>query len=547
MAVLDGFPMQNHSLLSDRLIIDDPDNWASDYVVRDRVHGTAMTSLVIHGDINSNNSPINSKVYVRPILKPVRDFKDKLSECAPDDVLLIDLIHTAVRRIVVGDEHNIALSSVKIINLSFGDPSRVFINMISPLARLLDWLSYTYKILFIISAGNHNQHGIDVGVSFDEFKKLTPAIKEELVLKSLNNNSRNTRLLSPAESINNITVGALFNDFSNVVENERFILPYNQSLPSPVSAIGLGYNRSIKPDIFFNGGRKFIRELIGSTIMGWIPAPTRPPGCCVATPGQNNEINEVAYSFGTSDAAAQVSHNGVKCHSVIDEIFLTQTGEHVPDKYSALLIKAMLVHGASWSNNNIIANAMKIPENRIFRWLGNGIPDIARVMECAQNRMTLIGYGTLQKGAAHVYELPIPFNFTSERFFRKLTVTLSYFSPVIPSKQKYRSAHLWFNIENNNLVPQRVNTDHNVVQRGTMQHESFCGDKATTWNPTDSIKIKVNCRDDAETKIPEIEYALLVSFELAEEVCAKLDIDVYEIISTKIRELVPIQTINPTI
>lgn len=80
-----------------------------------------------------------------------------------------------------------------------------------------------------------------------------------------------------------------------------------------------------------------------------------------------------------------------------------------------------------------------------------------------------------------------------------------------------------------------------------MQHESFCGDKATTWNPTDSIKIKVNCRDDAETKIPEIEYALLVSFELAEEVCAKLDIDVYEIISTKIRELVPIQTINPTI
>lgn len=545
VAVLDGFPMQNHSLLADRLIVDDPDNWASEYVVRDRVHGTAMASLVIHGDFNSKDSPIDSKVYIRPILKPVRDFNDKLIECAPDNVLLVDLIHIAVRRIVVGNEHVKALSSVKIINLSFGDPSRVFVNMISPLARLLDWLSYTYKILFIISAGNHNQHGIDVGVPFDEFKKLTLADRESLVLKSLDTNSRNTRLLSPAESINNLSVGAIFNDFSDATENERFIFPYKQSLPSPVSAIGLGYNRSIKPDIFFNGGRKFIRESFGSTVMSWIPLPTKPPGCCVATPGQNNEINEVAYSFGTSDAAAQVSHNGAKCHSVIDEIFFTQTGENVPDQYSALLIKAMLVHGASWSNNNTIANALEIPENRIFRWLGNGVPDISRVMECAKNRMTLIGYGSLQKAKAHVYQLPVPLNFASERYFRKLTVTLAYFSPITPSKQKYRSAHLWFNIENNELVPQRVNTDHKAVQRGTVQHESFYGEKAVAWNPNNSISIKVNCREDAETKIPDVEYAVLVSFELAEEICEKLDIDVYESISMKIRELVPIQTITP--
>lgn len=545
VAILDGFPMQNHSLLANRLIVDDPDNWANEYVVRDRVHGTAMASLVVHGDLNGHSSPIDSKVYIRPILKPTRDFNDNLTECAPDDVLLIDLIHTAVRRIVVGDENSRAITSVKIINLSFGDPSRVFINMMSPLARLLDWLSYTYKILFIISAGNHNQQGIDIGIPFDEFKKLTPEERETMILQNLNSNSRNIRLLSPAESINNLSIGALFNDFSNVTENERFIFPYKQPLPSPVSAIGLGYNRSIKPDIFYNGGRKFVRESLGSTVISWIPLPTKPPGSCVATPGQSNEINEVAYSFGTSDAAAQVSHEGAKCHSVLREIFLTQTGDDVPNNYTALLIKAMLVHGATWNHNYAIANAVGIAENRIFRWLGNGVPDINRVMECAKHRMTLIGYGALQKGKAHVYQLPVPFEFTTRRFFRKLTVTLAYFSPTTPSKQKYRSAHLWFNIENNKLTPNRLNTDYKAVQRGTTQHEIFYGDQATAWNPNDFVNIRVNCREDAENTIPDIEYAVLVTFEMAEEICEQLDIDVYESITTKIRELVPITPSSP--
>lgn len=136
---------------------------------------------------------------------------------------------------------------------------------------------------------------------------------------------------------------------------------------------------------------------------------------------------------------------------VLREIFLTQTGDDVPNNYTALLIKAMLVHGATWNHNYAIANAVGIAENRIFRWLGNGVPDINRVMECAKNRMTLIGYGALQKGKAHVYQL------------------------------------LWFNIENNKLTPIRLNIDYKAVQRGTTQHEIFYGDQATAWNPNDYV------------------------------------------------------------
>ncbi|WP_240418883.1 hypothetical protein [Paenibacillus periandrae] len=119
-------------------------------------------------------------------------------------------------------------------------------------------------------------------------------------------------------------------------------------------------------------------------------------------------------------------------------------------------------------------------------------------------------------------------------------MTLAYFSPTTPSKQKYRSAHLWFNIENNKLTPSRLNTDYKAVQRGTTQHEIFFGEQATAWNPNDFVNVRVNCREDAENTIPNIEYALFVTFELAEEISEQLDIDVYESITTRIRELVPI-------
>ncbi|MGD9579583.1 MAG: hypothetical protein AB7Y74_15200, partial [Syntrophorhabdus sp.] len=52
VAVLDGLPLENHRLLAGRLIVDDPDDWASEYPVIDRQHGTAMTSLIVHGDLN---------------------------------------------------------------------------------------------------------------------------------------------------------------------------------------------------------------------------------------------------------------------------------------------------------------------------------------------------------------------------------------------------------------------------------------------------------------------------------------------------------------
>jgi len=65
-------------------------------------------------------------------------------------------LYRAVRRVVAGDG-NLPPSapSVRLINLSIGDPYQPFIRSMSPLAKLLDWLFWLYRVLFIVSAGNH--------------------------------------------------------------------------------------------------------------------------------------------------------------------------------------------------------------------------------------------------------------------------------------------------------------------------------------------------------------------------------------------------------
>lgn len=51
VALFDGLPLTGHKLLDGRLIVDDPDGYESAYQARERVHGTAMASLICHGDL----------------------------------------------------------------------------------------------------------------------------------------------------------------------------------------------------------------------------------------------------------------------------------------------------------------------------------------------------------------------------------------------------------------------------------------------------------------------------------------------------------------
>jgi hypothetical protein len=67
-ALLDGMPVQAHTLLANRIIIDDPDDIQARALVSQRVHGTAMASLILHGDRRDPGVLLPRPLYVRPLM-----------------------------------------------------------------------------------------------------------------------------------------------------------------------------------------------------------------------------------------------------------------------------------------------------------------------------------------------------------------------------------------------------------------------------------------------------------------------------------------------
>ena len=78
----------------------------------------------------------------------------------------------------------------------------------------------------------------------------------------------------------------------------------------------------------------------------------------------------------------------------------------------------------------------------ITRLLGYGVPKIDRVLDCTENRATLVGYGTIAPDSALLYRVPLPAALNGIRALRALTLTLAWLSPVNSRHQGYRMAAL---------------------------------------------------------------------------------------------------------
>jgi hypothetical protein len=97
---------------------------------------------------------------------------------------------------------------VIIINLSLGNVRKPFHGQMSAWARLLDRLSYRFGILFVVSAGNHDTpFNIPGFTTFTQYENAGPTQRERVTISALGQLVAERRLLSPAESVNAVTVG----------------------------------------------------------------------------------------------------------------------------------------------------------------------------------------------------------------------------------------------------------------------------------------------------------------------------------------------------
>lgn len=540
IAILDGYPFVNHSLLKNRLTIDDPDDFGSSYQANEMKHGTAMASLVCHGELDAGEVSLTRPVYIRPIMKPDED-DPRRREHIPDEIFAEDLVERAVKRIFEGETGQPPVApSVKVINLSVCNPAQMYFNQLSSWARLLDWLSSKYKVLFCVSAGNIVSDLV-LGLSESKLKSLSEEELTKLILTKYYSDMRNRRIISPAEAINALTIGAIHSDNSNVVNlgNRLDLLP-SSLLPSPISPHGFGFRNSIKPEIYFSGGRQLYTYLQENIYT--IDTSGQAPGHQVATaPVTLGEKGRVVYTRGTSNSAALATRAAALIYEAIESII---TENHIPQENIAVLLKSLLVHGASWGKSRqLIENCLKNESNsKVFkkilsRFLGFGIPDIQRVVECTKQRVTALGYGQIKKDEKHEFILPLPPSLSGSNALRKLIITLAWFSPINCNSRRYRKANLSFEPPGEDIGVSRIEADAKQVRNGTVQHEILEGDKIVSYQDGDCLIIPVVCREDAGNLDEEVYYGIVVTLEVPENV----DISIYDEVRTRIREQVRIE------
>jgi hypothetical protein len=549
VALLDGLPLDGHIALRGRITVDDPDDFGSDYPVNDRRHGTAMASLIVHGDLAGAEQPLATPLYVRPILRPdPRAFRGFGVEAVPDDALFVDIVHRAIRRIFDGGPGDPpAAPSVRVINLSVCDRALAFDRRLSPVARLLDWLSWEYGVLFVVSAGNH-PYGLELLALPSVLDALPADELQAATIEAMLEQSHLRRILSPAESINALTVAASHSDASGApAPGTLRDLIANSSFPSPVNPLGLGFRRSVKPDVLAPGGRQLFRD-VGFDAVSTTVRPedfVRPPGQRVASPGASGETTAVAHTVGTSNAAAVTSRAAATLLQLGRDV-VARAGLQLNRDVEPLLAKALLVHSAAWGDaradlESILRGRMDGRTTREFlaRFLGYGRISPDRVQAGSYEKATLFGWSNLSDGEADRFELPLPPSLAGSNDWRRLTVTLAWFTPVNVSHRAYRRAHLWLSTPETLLeVDHRDEAHWQTVQRGTLQHEIFDGDEASAFVDGDSISIQVNCRADAGALGDQIPYALVVSLETAPGV----GLPIYDEVEARIRTRVAVRS-----
>ncbi len=515
LALIDGVPIAQHPLLSDHLVVDDMFGLEEVTAVNRRLHGTAMASLIVHGDRNQAEAALSRRVHVVPVLGGAAP-----REQFPADQLIVDVIYRAV--VAMRSEEEPTAANVIIINLSLGNERRRFHGMPSAWGRLLDRLSYRFGILFIVSAGNVTDR-FDIPafpgrIAFEDADARTRATG---VIDALGKVMAERRLFSPAETLNGLTVGAANVDF--VPDAQRLVAraqidPFvGLPMSNPSSALGPGIGNSVKPDLLASGARERLSVVGGQNSIQVAPSsPNRAAGLKVAAPPLGGLERLEGYTGGTSAAAAIVSRT---CHRIHDalEFAYGQRFTQLSHLQRAVLLKALLVHPAQWPEETaeLIKQTIGPADNRqhvrqrdnIRRFLGYGILAPEDAVACADDRATFWAVGSLSQNQVANVQIPVPACMNGQRTSHALVATVAWFTPVSPGRRTYRSVRLKIfdptELGNLGVSGAKLQPDANQSARGTVMSRRWEGERAPVVHDDMTITLAIQREPDQGTVVDE--------------------------------------------
>jgi Subtilase family len=489
-AIFDAVPLGGHPQLDGRLTIDDIFNLEPLAVGR-RIHGTAMASAVLHGDLNDVPMPALDRriyfvnaMYASGLPGQEEQFPGRLPA---------DMFHEAIVRMKEGG--NPRAPGVIIVNASLGDRNKPFNGQMSGWARVLDYLAFRYGILFVVSAGNQLGDLETPTMNTTEFEALLPEEKARIALIASGQSLATRRILAPAESFNALTVGGLHGDLHPAAGNlpaSIFDVWANTGMCNVSSALGPGYGGSTKPDILAVGGRHHVR--LGPAGGGHRLAPLGAGanvfgGVRVAVPPAPPNTAMTGRTVGTSVAAALTTGIAIRSHEILEATY--EDFVQIPATQRALLMKALLVHCARWTTaRDLIVDVLGPPDakqhvrqkDNVRRYLGNGAIDANIALSCAADRATLWAVGNLARDQGHVFSIPLPAALSGKPQLHELSATVSWFAPPRLGSVNYRGARLRLlepaDLTSLGVTASKEQPDTNQTHRGTVIHRRWTGAKA---------------------------------------------------------------------
>ncbi|MBT2246834.1 S8 family serine peptidase [Sphingobium sp. BHU LFT2] len=409
--------------------------------------------------------------------------------------------------------------------------------------KALDYLSYRYGILFLVSAGNvGGSLSLEGFADKNAFHAADGALRNAAMFRALDALKADRRLLAPADSLNALTIGSWHRDA--VLEAFAGTSPFRpyieQEMPNISSRLGLGYRRSTKPDILLAGGGQPVRfdPTSADLVIASHPNPSRHWGLKVAAPF-GDAASGTHFTIGTSGANALATHTAHRIYDAVEAAYpkLTATMDH---GHKAALIKALLVHCASWRDVEEFIRPIVDPEGslhhehwrrEVCRHLGYGFVDPEDAIACAGDRATMWATGTLGIEGSTMFNVPVPPALGTSGNHREVRATLAWLAPVRPGHLAYRAVKLKINaLSGEDLGSFGVSTttsqpSNSQSESGTIIHRRWRDARIGNFEEGAAIPIHIQREKDQGTPIDDpIPFGLDLTVEMpgAQEIYAQV-------------------------
>lgn len=552
-ALFDTVPVAAHPAIDGGVVIEDVHEIVALTPVGGRSHATSMASLILRGDLEQDGVPLGD---TRLVSVPVMIDSTDGPAFSPPNRLFVDVIHTALARLFIGEDA--AAPDVFVINLSIGVPEMRFAGRVSALARLLDWWSSEYGVLFVVSTGNVPDDLVIPDMPSDDFKSAGSEEQGRAVADALRKATYGRTLFAPAETLNGLTVGAASTDLVRIeppVRDDIVRLETDSGcLPAMSSAVGLGPQRTIKPDVLNHGGIHELRVLPqqnsddNATRLRVATGSGRYAGLTVAAPDFAMGP-QTRRTIGTSCAAALTTREILRAaHALVSEGGPYE-GQELPRADLALLARALVVNSARWPDP---AYAMYREELERFgryhsakakesvaRHYGHGMVSAEWMQQSPEQGVTLVGLGEVRKDGAKIFHMPLPSSMAGEQLPRSMHVTLAWFSPVDVNRASYRLAGLEAIASDSDeerdeakdttwrLALGSDGSDERMVKRGTIWSRRLKNNRVTVpaFDEGATIPIRVQCRDASGGGLsPDSDIRFAIAVTLVVEASVQFDI-----------------------